>query len=74
MSYTLTHSMPAEDIACWTAETEREYPTLLCGELRAGRVRTTLLRPSERGVHVTPSRSRCTRKPLAGIEPAMGLV
>ena len=37
MSTTLPHTMPAEDIACWIAEIEREYPTLLYGEQRQGR-------------------------------------
>lgn len=29
--------MPAEDIACWIAEIEREYPTLPHGERRIAR-------------------------------------
>jgi hypothetical protein len=36
--------MPAEDIACWIAETEREHPTLLCGELRDARKQLRQLR------------------------------
>lgn len=37
MSNTLTHAMPAEDIACWIAEIEREYPTLPHRERRIAR-------------------------------------
>ncbi len=37
MSNTFTYSMPAEEIACWIAEIEREYPTLPRGERRIAR-------------------------------------
>lgn len=37
MSTTLTHTMPAEELACWIEEIEREYPTLPRGERRIAR-------------------------------------
>ncbi|MCX7342497.1 MAG: hypothetical protein NT037_18805 [Hyphomicrobiales bacterium] len=44
MSNTLTHSMPAEDIACWIAEIECEYPTLPYGERQIARKQLHQLR------------------------------
>jgi hypothetical protein len=44
MSTTLPHTMPAEDIACWIAEIEREYPTLPRGERRQARRQLRQLR------------------------------
>ncbi len=38
MSKTLTHAMPAEEIASWVAEIEREYPTLPRSERRIARL------------------------------------
>lgn len=37
MSKITTCTLPAEDIACWIAEIEREYPTLPRGERRIAR-------------------------------------
>lgn len=37
MCATLTHTIPAKEIACWIAEIEREYPTLPRGERRIAR-------------------------------------
>ena len=37
MSKITTHTMPAEDIVCWIAEIEREFPTLPRSEQRIAR-------------------------------------
>ena len=44
MRNTLTHFMPAEDIACWIAEMECEYPTLPYGERQIARKQLHQLR------------------------------
>ncbi len=38
MSKITTHTMPAEDIVCWIAEIEREFPTLPRSEQRIARM------------------------------------
>jgi hypothetical protein len=37
MSKITTHTMPAEDIVCWIAEIEREFPSLPRSEQRIAR-------------------------------------
>jgi hypothetical protein len=44
MSTIATCTLPAEDIACWIAEIEREYPTLPRSEQRIARKQLYTLR------------------------------
>lgn len=44
MSKITTHTMPVEDIVCWIAEIEREFPTLPRSEQRVARKQLRQLR------------------------------
>jgi len=67
MSNTLTHSMPAEDIACWIAEIEREYPTLPRGERRIARRQLRQLR-TELGIRDEFDRIETEQRYFAKVE------
>ena len=67
MSNTLTHSMPAEDIACWIAEIEREYPTLPRGERRIARRQLRQLR-TELGIQDEFDRIGAEQRYFAKVE------
>jgi|GEM_PF-2620558 hypothetical protein len=67
MSNTLTHSMPAEDIACWIAEIEREYPTLPRGERRIARRQLRQLR-TELGIQDEFDRIETEQRYFAKVE------
>ena len=67
MSSTLTHSMPAEDIACWIAEIEREYPTLPRGERRTARQQLRKLH-DELGIRYEVDRIETERRYFAEVE------
>ncbi|MCX7342500.1 MAG: hypothetical protein NT037_18820 [Hyphomicrobiales bacterium] len=67
MSNTLTHSMPAEDIACWIAEIEREYSTLPRGERRIARRQLCQLR-TELGIRDEFDRIETEQRYFAKVE------
>jgi hypothetical protein len=67
MSNTLTHAMPAEEIACWIAETEREYPTLPRSERRIARKQLDALR-AELGIRDEFKRIESEQRYFAKVE------
>jgi hypothetical protein len=71
MSNILTHSMPAEEIACWIMEIEREYPTLPRGERRIARRQLRQLR-DELGIRDELDRIETEQPYFARSKPTPG--
>jgi hypothetical protein len=73
MSTTLPHTMPAEDIACWIAEIEHEYPTLPRGERRIARQQLRQLR-AELGILDEFERIESERRYFAKVEAYAAMI
>lgn len=67
MSTITTCIPPAEEIACWIAEIEREYPTLPRGEQRIARKQLCTLR-AEVGIRHEFDRIETERRYFADVE------
>ena len=73
MSNIPTHSMPAEEIACWITEIEREYPTLPRGERRIARRQLRQLR-DELGIRDEFDRIETEQHYFAEVETYAGTI
>ena len=67
MSKITTHTMPAEDIVCWIAEIEREFPTLPRSEQRIARKQLRQLR-DELGIRDEFDRIETEQRYFAEVE------
>jgi hypothetical protein len=67
MSTISTCTLSAEDIACWIAEIEREYPTLPRGERRIARKQLNALR-AELGIWRELDRIETEQRYFADVE------
>lgn len=67
MSTITTCILPAEEIACWIAEIEREYPTLPHGEQRQARRQLCQLR-DELGIRNEFDRIETEQRYFADVE------
>ncbi len=73
MSNILNHSMPAEEIACWIMEIEREYPTLPRSEQRIARRQLRQLR-DELGIRDEFDRIETEQRYFAEVETYAGTI
>ncbi|MBX9910445.1 MAG: hypothetical protein K2Z25_17240 [Beijerinckiaceae bacterium] len=73
MSKITTGTLPAEDIASWIAEIEREYPTLPHGEQRQARRQLCQLR-DELGIRNEFDRIETEQRYFADVEAYAAII